>query len=259
MSLRNILHIALSLLVLSGCATTTVPLGTTPEALFQEGDSLYARKRYEDAIVRWKKLKESTTAPELVAQADLKIADALFANKNFIEAAAAYEDFRKLHPNHEQIPFALYRLGLCYYQEITGIDTEQTPVKNAVAMFETFLRQYPSSEFAPEVREKLEDCRTKQLQYEIYVGRFYFRTGKYQAAINRLEEALARFPKATINDETLFYLGQAYFGRGEKNRGEETFTRLFNEFPSSTHVPEARKILKKTDSLPRGFWGSLFG
>lgn len=234
------------LIFLAGCATTTTPRGTTPDALLQEGDALYAGKHYEDAITRWKKMKELTTAPELVAQADLKIADAQFAAKNYIEAAAAYEDFRKLHPGHEEIPYVLYRIGLCYYKEITGIDTEQTPVKNAATTFETFLKQYPSSELTKEVREKLEDCRSKQLQYEIYVGRFYCRTEKYEAAIRRLENALVQFPKSKLHDETLFYLGKAYLGKGERKKGQEAFTRLFNEFPSSKFIPDARKTLKKS-------------
>jgi len=244
-SLRNIFFSSLFILVLAGCATTTTPRGTTPEALFQEGEDLYAGKHYEDAIVRWKKVKEGVTAPDLVAQADLKIADAQFADKNFIEAAAEYENFRKLHPNHEQAPYALYKLGLCYYNQITGIDTEQTPVKNAVTMFETFLKQYPSSEFVAEVRAKLEDCRVKQLQYEIYVGKFYLRTKHYQAAIKRLEEALVQYPEAKINDETLLYLGEAYLWSGNKEKGREVLNRLLGDYGTSKYVAEAKKQLAK--------------
>lgn len=232
------------LLFLAGCATTPPPAATT-EALFKEGESFYAARRYEDAIAQWKKVKESDSRSELTTQAELKIADAQYADKNYIEAAAAYEDFRKLHPNHEKASYALYRLGLCYFNQISGIDTEQTPVKNAVTMFETFLNQYPASEYAADVREKLEICRTRQLQYEIYVGRFYLRTEKYQAAIKRLEEALAQFPKSPIHDETLFYLGEAYLRSGEKAKGEQVLARLFNEFPSSRYVVDARKLLRK--------------
>jgi outer membrane protein assembly factor BamD len=235
---------AACLILLAGCATTK-PAATTPEAQFKEGETLYAARHYEDAIAQWKKVKEGNAPPELTTRAELKIADAQFANKSYIEAAAAYEDFRKLHPTNEKTPYALYRLGLCYYNQISGIDTEQTPVKNAVTMFESFLKQYPTSEYAADARLKLEDCRDKQLQYEIYVGRFYLRTEKYQAAIKRLEEALAQFPKAQRHDETLFCLGEAYLRKGDPKKGEEVFARLFTEFPSSKYVMEAKKLLKQ--------------
>lgn len=229
---------------LAGCATTAPP-AITPEAMLKEGERLYAKKNYEDAIAQWKKVKESDSAAELNTQAELRIADAQFANKNFIEAAAGYENFRKLHPNHEKAAYALYRLGLCYFHQIEGIDTEQTPVKNTVTMFETFLNLYPASEFAADVKAKLETCRIKQLQYEIYIARFYLRTEKYPAAIKRLEEALVQFPKSSINDETLFYLGQAYLKNGDKAKGEQVFTRLYTEFPASKHVNEGKILLKK--------------
>jgi len=245
MAVRSIIVIAVSLYFLAGCASTSTPRGTTPEALLLEGDEYSGQKKYEDAILRWKKAKEMVTAPDIVALADLKIADALFADEKYIEAAAEYENFRKLHPSHESIPYVVYRLGYCYFNEIAGIDTEQTPVKNAVAMFETFLRQYPSSADADKVREKLAVSRDKQLQYEIYVGRFYFRTGKYPSAIKRLEEALVSFPKSDFHDETLFYLGQAYLAQGEKKKGGETLTRLLHDYPSSKLAGKAKKLLRK--------------
>jgi outer membrane protein assembly factor BamD len=243
MKYRTIISAGL-LIILAGCATTHQP--TTPEALFKQGEKLYSGGHYTDAIESWKKAKELTTAPDLVAQADLKIADAQFSNKNYIEAAAGYEDFRKFHPDNEKAPYALYRTGLCYYNQITGIDTDQTPVKNALTMFESFLRNYPASEYAADVKNKIEACRTKQLEYEIYVGRFYYRTGKYQAAINRLEDALVNFPGLKINDETLYYLGRAYLCMGNKAKGEETLNRLMKEYPASSFLPEAMKLLKKS-------------
>jgi outer membrane protein assembly factor BamD len=69
-----------------------------------------------------------------------------------VEASAAYEEFRKLHPLNEKAAYALYRLSLSNYHQIIGIDTEQTPVKNAVSAMEKFLVQYPGSEYVPEIR-----------------------------------------------------------------------------------------------------------
>ncbi|KAF0219535.1 MAG: hypothetical protein FD174_1995 [Geobacteraceae bacterium] len=241
------LFFSLSLLLLAGCAATMPPTKSA-ETYFKEGEEFYAEKHYEDAIAQWKKVKESYFSPQLTAMAELKIADAQFESGSYIEAAASYEDFRKLHPSNEKAPYALYRLGLCYYNQITGIDTDQTPVKNAVTVFENFLRQYPSSEYAEyaaDVKDKLEVCRMKQVQYEIYVGRFYLRSEKYRAAIKRLEESLANYPKSPVHDETLLYLGEAYILAGEKTKGRDVFNRLSSEYGSSKYVDEARKFMGK--------------
>jgi len=230
---------------MAGCATTA-PVNKPVEGYFKQGEELYKNKKYEDAIAQWKKAKEnSAISPTLNAMADLRIADAQFETKNYIEAGAAYESFTKFHPNNPNAPYALFQLAMCNYNQITGIDRDQTPVTNAVTTFENFLKKYPSSEYAPTAREKLVDCVIKQVQYETYVGRFYLRFGKYQASAKRLEECLARYPLAPNLDEALLYLEKAYFLSGDKEKGRLTFNRLQLRFPTSKHLPEAEKYLKK--------------
>ena len=187
-------------------------------------------------------MKESYSSPELTSQAELKIADAQFQNKAYIEAAAAYEDFRKLHPTNEKSAYALYRLCLSHYNQITGIDTDQTAVRNTVITMESFLSRYPDSEHAGEVKQKLADCRAKQLEYENYVGNFYLRTGRYPSAIKRLSEALLKFPGSPKLDQTLFYLGKAYFKSGDPAQGKKIFARLAKEFPDSPLNKDASKM-----------------
>lgn len=234
----------LILLIISGCASDPA-VNKSADSYFKEGEEFYASKQYEDAIAQWKKVKESYFSPELTTRAELKIADAQFENGSYIEAAASYEDFRKLHPTHDKAAYALYRLGLCYYNQITGIDTDQTPVKNAVATFESFLRQYPKSEHAAEVRDKLEACEIKQFQHEVYVGRFYLRTDNYKAAVQRLQDALTKFPRSPYGDEALFYLGQAYMLTGDRVKGRDAFVRLTNDFGTSPFVAKAKEFLEK--------------
>lgn len=233
------------LLALAACATTAPEPKKPADTLFREGEEFYATKHYEDAIAQWKKVKESFSTPELTAQAELKIADAQFDNESYIEAAASYEEFRKFHPKHPMAPYALYRLALCNYKQMGTIDTDQTAVKNTVNLFESFLQQYPNDERAAEARQKLQECRARQLRYEIYVGRFYLRTDKYQSAIKRLSRALTLSPDSPENDETLYYLGQAYIRSGDKEKGRETFNQLFKQFPSSTYIGDARKVMDK--------------
>ena len=179
----------------------------------------------------------------MTALAELRIADTHYLAEKYIEAAAAYEEFRKGHPSHEKAPYALYRQGLCAYRQIEGVDTDQTPVTNAVTLFELYLQKYPGREQTKEVTDLLEAAQAKQLQYEIYIGHFYLRTDKFTAAIRRLENALKRFPSSPYHDETLYYLGQAYLQTGERVKGRDAFERLAREFPTSKYVMKASSFM----------------
>lgn len=234
---------ALLFLALSGCATTKPAL--SPEELFRDGEQLFKREKYEDAIAQWKKVKESYHSPELSARAEIGIADAYFLNRDYIESASAYEDFRKLHPRSEKAGYALFRQGVSSYHQITGIDTDQTPVKNARATLQSYLELYPGGESVQEAREKLTDCRDKQLQYEIYVGRFYLRTEKYPAAIGRFEAAAESFPDLPRKAEALYGLVSAYRESGERDKAVAAYERLMKEFPGSRYTADAGRELGK--------------
>jgi outer membrane protein assembly factor BamD len=231
-------------IVISGCSSTPAVIKSAAE-YFKEGEQAYTEKNYEEAITLWKRVKESYLSPELTTKAELNIADAMYNNSNYIEAAAEYENFRKLHPNNDKAPYALFRLGMCNFQQITGIDTDQTPVSNSVQLFTTFLDSYPTSELAPEARKKLDAVLAMQLEHEIYVGRFYLRTEKYGAAIKRLEAALAKFPKSSATEEALLYLGKSYMLSGDKVKSREIFNRLAADYPSSPFVDDAKKFMEK--------------
>jgi outer membrane protein assembly factor BamD len=240
---KSVVIAVLTTALLQGCATTN--LNGPPDVLFKEGERSFQKGNYEDAIAQWKKVKESYQSPELSTLAELNIADAYFLNKDFIEAAAAYEDFRKLHPSHQRAGYVLYRQALSHFNQIRGIDTDQTPVKNALITFESYLRLYPAGEHLSEVTEKIGACRDKQLQYEIYVGRFYLKTDKYLAAIGRFEDALKAFPGLSRLDEVLYYLGRAYQKTGQQPKAQEVFAKLVKEFPASQFAADAGKELGK--------------
>lgn len=224
-----------------GCSTPQV--NKPADVLFKEGEQFFQDGKYEDAIAQWKKVKETYQSAELITKAELNIADAYFLNKDYIEAAAGYEDFRKLHPKHEKADYALYRQGMSHFNQIHSIDTDQTPVKNAQITFSSYLSLYPAGAQLAEVQEKYGECRDKQLQYELYVGRFYLKTEAYKAAIGRFEESLKMFTDSSRRDEVLFYLGRAYLEDGQKTKGREIFGQLAREFPGSAYIADANKAM----------------
>jgi outer membrane protein assembly factor BamD len=232
-----------TILLLQGCSE--LKLNKPVDELYRDGEVSFQKGRYEDALAQWKRVKESFPAPEMSARTEINIADAYFLNKDYIEAAAEYENFRKLHPSHELAGYALFGQGVSYFSQIKGIDTDQTPVKNSLAIFESYLKLYPNGANTLEVQEKIRACRDKQLQYELYVGRYYLRTKSYPAAIARFEKALYSFVDLPRSDETLFYLGKAYLEEGQEPKGREIYSRLLKEYSNSKFVPDVKKVIDK--------------
>jgi len=236
--------LTLTILVLAtSCANSKLKL--PPETLFKQGEDLYAKKKYEAAAEKWRKAKDSTTSPLLRTAVELKLADALYHDENYIEAAAEYETFRKLHPKNLKAPYALYMQGLSNFYQVEKIDVDQTAVKNSVTLFDMFLKEYPGSDMTKMVHETLAEAKARQAAYEMYVGRFYYRTDKYVAAIGRFEYALQKYPESPRSDEALFFLGKAYLNTGNMNKAKESLTRLVTEYPKSGFADNAKKILSR--------------
>lgn len=243
-TLRSLLLLFAGLLMLAGCAST--PKGDfTPDELYSMGEIAFSKSSYETAIDYWRQVRETFPEPELAARAEIGIANAYFLNADYIEAGAAYEEFRRMHPTSDLAQFALYRQGLSSFNLINGIDTDQTPIKNALVLFESFVRQYPNSQYVEKIQDKITDCRSMLAQYEVYVGRYYYRTDAWPAAIGRLEGALANFPDYTGHDETLLYLAKAYVNNKQKDKARTALSRLVLEYPGSKYVGDARKLLGK--------------
>lgn len=240
-AVKLIASLVLASALFQGCSTPQV--NKPAYQLYKDGEQSFQDGKYEDAITQWKKVKETYQSPDLTTKAELGIADAYFLNKDYIEAAAGYEDFRKLHPKHPQADFALYRQGMSYFNQIHSIDTDQTPVKNAQTTFDTYLKLYPAGAQLKEVQEKNSECRDKQMQYELYVGRYYLKTDAYKAAIARFEQSLKMFADSTRRDEVLYYLGKAYLEDGQKEKGRGIFGQLIREFPGSAFIADAKKAM----------------
>ncbi len=245
--MKRLLFLAVLLLLVAACASTKDSQPKTAEDYLLEGERHFENRQYENAIASWQKVREAFYSPELNVLAELKIAEAHFLAKDYVEAAAAYEDFLKQHPDHPRTAEALFQLGMSFYKQILSADRDQTATHNALVTFETLLKRFPDDPKKAETQALAARCRDLLAEHELYVGRFYLRTGKYQPAIKRLQQIPARYPDFHNMDQAYFYLGQAHLKNGEREQAAAAFHSLIKEFPQSKHLPEAQNLLGTTD------------
>ena len=249
--------IFVSLIIISfliGCAgKKTKGLKTIegdPEILYQQGLVRFNKRDYSEAQKKFEQLKSSfPDSPPYTLWAELKMADCYFFKKEYVEAIAAYEEFKKIHPAHDEIPYVQYQIAMSYFNQMLTLDRDQTSTKKALSNFEYLIANSPPSLFTNKAKEKITVCWKRLADHEFYIGNFYYRHGKFQAAASRFEGLLEKFPKRPEEDKTLFILGKSYVELDQRGKAREAFTKMITEYPRSAHAKEAKVMM---DQLMKG-------
>lgn len=193
---RGLLAAALLLILavsMSGCAWWDSIWGKeprvrpTPEGLYQRGFEHYKKGDYKKAIEVFSRVRDEYPLNPVALMAELGIADAYFENEQYVDAAVAYGSFVELHPANPNVPYAMYQLGMCHYHQMQTVDRDQTETQKARKEFERLIARFPQSKFAIMAEKNLREVKQRLAEHEFYVGEFYYRTKKYDAALKRFE------------------------------------------------------------------------
>ena len=166
----------------------------TPQAAYEDGMRLLEKKKYERSAEAFRKFKEDYPLSTYTPLAELRLADSLFFDKNYAEAIVQYEEFKKLHPVHPEIPYAIYQIGMCHFKQMLTIDRDQTVTEKALEQFRYVVENFPQSKYTPDAKTKMQLCQLHLADHEYTIGHFYYRMGYYKAALSRFEEIQKKYP-----------------------------------------------------------------
>ena len=189
----KIISVLLAVLFLcGGCSVLSFfqkkdPVRSTPESLYARGSVEFQNGKYKKAREFYIRLKEEHPLHDLAVLAEMGIADSYYSDKDYVEAEGAYRDFTTFYPTNENVPYALYQIGMCHFEQIGAIDRDQTETIKAKREFEKLVARFPQSKFLPLAEKMIRDCKGKLAEHEYYVGRFYYKQKKYAAALHRFE------------------------------------------------------------------------
>jgi outer membrane protein assembly factor BamD len=201
--------IALTALVLSGCNFSLLEFyfgdlfgsgkkpDKPPQQLAVEGVQKMQEKDYGDALKAFRTIKERYPYSKYAILAELKVADAHFLKGQYAEAAVAYEEFVRLHPRNEIIPYILYQIGMCHFLSFRATDRDQEETKLAMESFQRLMQAFPQSEYSQRAKKQLLECTKRLAYHEYHIARYYYRQEKYEAASVRLEKLTTAYPEET--------------------------------------------------------------
>lgn len=209
---KLLLFIAVGILF-SGCAyfeseDTDTSMEQSSQELVNEGSAAFVAGEYKDAIKAYTDLRDWYPFSKYAILAELKIADSHFHLEEYAEAIVGYEEFERLHPRNEAIPYVIYQNGMSWFSQIGTIDRDHTPAIKSLAQFKRLIRQYPNSEYATKAQKKMKACRDNMSGHELYVANWYLKMKDYPAALKRFEYLVEHYPDSKESKEALAKIPQ---------------------------------------------------
>jgi len=190
----------------SGCSWFGTEEEKSAKELNDEATEYFEDKRYSNARESYEKLKDWYPFSEYATDAELKVADIHYLMEEYEEAVYAYREFEELHPTNEKTPYAVYQIGRCYFVQVDTVDRDQTAAQKAFHSFERFIKTYPGNVNAPQAEENMIKCLQSIAGHESYVGHYYFKIGRYKAALQRFYNIVNDYPDVGYHKDAMAYI-----------------------------------------------------
>jgi outer membrane protein assembly factor BamD len=240
-----------ALLALTACASAPPEpelsdFEELPEAedLYAEGVSLLEQRRvylfgwidltpYQDAIDKFQEVVDNYPYSQYAVFAELRIADAYYDQERWDEALSYYRDFGELHPEHELVPYTIYRTALCHSAKSPSAERDQSATREALDALDLLMSRYPTSAEAREAEPLWKELRTKLGEHVLGIGDFYLARDEYQSAAGRYRQVLDEYPGLGLDADALYKLGLCYTHMSREDDARRIFEVILENFEDS--------------------------
>jgi outer membrane protein assembly factor BamD len=222
-----------------------------PETLFNEGLAQVGQRDYNEATKKFGKLEKYYPYSEYTRKSLILTTYAKYDQGDYSEAIASGRRFVQLYPSDKDTPYAMYLVGMSYFNQIPDVTRDQERAEKALATFDELLQRYPESEYAKDAKLRSMVARDQLAGKEMEVGRFYLEQRNYTGAINRFREVLIKYQTTRHTEESLARLAEAYLAMGIVDEAQTAGAVLGHNFPDSPWYKQTFALLKSGGLEPR--------
>ena len=253
MSFRNYFYFFLIILLCFSCSKKEIEKSTINEVnlesqmieayreglkFLNEGDVLFAAKKFNEAEILF---PQSNYAPKSALMA----AYSYYSQNYYGDAMEELTRFLRVYPNHKDIVYAEYLLGLCYYEQIVDEKKDLQSIINAKKTFDGLISKYPDSEFALDAMFKINLIDEILAAKEMYIGRYYVDRKKWISAINRFRIVVDEYDTTIYVEEAIHRLVEIYYTIGIESEAQKYALLLGYNYQSSDWYENSYSLFNK--------------
>ena len=253
MTYRNCFHFFLIILLCLSCSKKEIEKSKINEVNLESqmieayeeglkelkaGDVIYAAKKFNEAEILF---PQSEYAPKSALMA----AYSYYSQNYYGDAIAELIRFLRVYPNHKDIAYAEYLLGLCYYEQIIDEKKDLQSIVNAKKTFRNLISKYPDSEFATDAIFKIDLINEVLAGKEMFIGRYYFDKKKWIPAINRFRIVVDNYETTIYVEEAIHRLVEIYYTLGIETEAKKYANLLGYNYQSSQWYEKSFIVFNK--------------
>jgi len=204
--------LSILIVLITSCASEKPTGKTEAEILFKEAKALIADEHYILATEKLNNIKNQYPYSFYATPSELLMADILYEQEMYVEAAASYILFRDFHPKHEKISYVVFKIAESYYNQLPEThDRDLDSAVEAIKYYREILTKYPGSAHAKNSKLKISRASKLLKDKEQYIADFYFKTEVYDAARWRYLNILENFEDKDLRSHSMQRIIQATY------------------------------------------------
>jgi len=207
-----------------------------------DGNYFFASKKFSEAEIILPQI-------EFSAKAALMSSFCLYSINFYPEATANLERFINQYPTDKNVAYAHYLIALTLYEQILDEKKDIKPLTDSKEKINFFLQNYPDTEYALDLKFKLDLVNNQLAAKEMYIAKYYITTQKWIPAINRLKVIINDYSKTVFIEEALHRLVEVYYRVGLTDEAKSSAAILGYNYNSSEWYEQTYKILNKSYKL----------
>lgn len=233
-------------LMLAACASGKADEESvlSAEELYKQGYQDLQKTAYAKAAENFEKVEIEHPYSKWAVKAKLMGGYAHYKNEKYDDAIISFERFIKFHPGNKDVAYAYYMKALCYYDQISPADKDQSITAEANDALRQVVIMFPNTAYAKDAAQKLNLTADHLAGQEMAVGRYYLNGKNYLSALNRFNTVVENYQTTTQIEEALYRQVEIYTILGMNNQALKTAKVLEHNYPQSSWSVKAQNLIK---------------
>ncbi|MEP1421892.1 MAG: outer membrane protein assembly factor BamD [Erythrobacter sp.] len=177
-------------------------------------------------------------------RAQLMSAFSYYISRDYNSSIQNAQRFLSIHPGNKDAPYAYYLIALCYYEQISDVNRDQSITEQAQTALREVNRRFPQTEYAADARLKLDLVADHLAGKEMEIGRFYQRSGRWLAAQLRFRNVVEGFQTTSHAPEALYRLTESSLALGIREEAVKYTAVLGANYPGTEWYEKAYELVE---------------